>query len=124
MTRSRVTVVLAVLASLALVGIAVWRLVKAINGSSPTVRTLEHSIQTGLDDQLMPQAINYQGPPTATVSCPKNAPLKKGRVFYCNATITFIKNDPNAIGGSDINTEDHRVKVTMVSAGKARWQLE
>jgi hypothetical protein len=123
MTRTRVIFALSVLASLAVVGIGAWRLVKAIQGSSPSVKTLEHSIEGGLDDQLMAQAINYQGPPTASVTCPKNAPLKTGSVFYCDASITFIKTDTTAIGAPDVNTEEHRIKVTMTAGAKARWQV-
>ena len=120
--RNRVTVVLAVLGSAALAGIAIWRLVDTIKGGSPSVQTLEHSIEAGLNDQLMPEALNYSGPPTATVTCPQSAGLTKGSVFYCDASIEFTSTPLNG-PGVDVSIQHRRLKVTMGDDDKARWRV-
>lgn len=101
-------------------------------GSSLSVSQIESQIERNLNLQVAGEAslntLPGSGTTTASasVSCPKNANVMKGSVFYCAATITTTTNPP--AGSADFTPKldfaTRRVKVTMTSDSKAHWEVQ
>jgi len=115
-------------------GIGTYRVVHALGGKSVSVQTVANKIESDLDLQLVAGADGQLGAtqslasaaasaPSATVSCPHNARLTSGSVFYCDAEITTTSGDQAAPGQSVDPTQHRRVKVTFSSGGGFSWEI-
>jgi hypothetical protein len=100
-------------------------------GSSPlTTRQIQDQIETKLHlEALSPDGSTDNA---VSVSCPPNASLKAGSVFYCTGSVTLVPTDTgqpplSGIGApapSTPQTSTVRIKVTMISSSKAHWVVQ
>jgi hypothetical protein len=110
--------------------IATSALLLAGCGSSLTIKQIQDQIETKLHlEALSPDGSTDN---TVSVSCPPNASLKPGSVFYCTGSVTVIPTNTGAppLPGvsapplSTPQTSTVRIKVTMISSSKARFVVE
>jgi Domain of unknown function (DUF4333) len=98
--------------------------------SSRSVADVQKQISKGLNQQLQSEGLSSAEHVSASVTCPRDASLKKGSVFYCDATITkFPPNAPPPPPGSNpvvstAKTTKRQVIVTIESSNKAHWVLQ
>ena len=94
---------------------------------SSGVDDIQKQISTGLNQQLSQQGQQSASRITASVNCPKNASLKTGSVFYCNATITKfpLTTLPGPASNADQpQTTQRKVMVTIQGSNKAHWVVQ
>jgi hypothetical protein len=126
--------ILVVVVALFSLGIGTYKLVHVLGADSASVQTVENKIENDLDLQLIAAADSQLGPtqsladaaataPSATVTCPQNARLTPGSVFYCDAAITTTHDDPNFPGQTADSTVHRQVRVTFGDGGGFSWEL-